>query len=271
MLQAPHDYREYLRTVLRERMAKNPNYSLRAFARQVDISPSHLSRVLNGEKTLSAQAALKISAALRLSEEETHDLLLLVQASQTPELQPEKIGRRLMRKAQAALKRSLDLEVFRIISDWFVLPILQFIKTPTFKNDIPWIARRFGIPASDVRTALERLANAGLIKIEDNKITVIEDRDLETSDDVSNAAVRVHHEQMANKAVEAIQQHGINEREFQALHLVFDRAQMPKAKQMIRNFANQFETEFSNHGNDIYQLNIHFFSLTKPERKGGSK
>jgi hypothetical protein len=47
------DYRAFLKSELEERMEKNSSYSLRAFARDLTVSPQMLSLVLNGKKTTS--------------------------------------------------------------------------------------------------------------------------------------------------------------------------------------------------------------------------
>ena len=44
--------RQLLANTLAQRKARNPGYSLRAFARSLEISPSFLSEILNGKKTL---------------------------------------------------------------------------------------------------------------------------------------------------------------------------------------------------------------------------
>ncbi|MGE0617107.1 MAG: hypothetical protein AB7P04_15865 [Bacteriovoracia bacterium] len=47
------DYRELLKAALAQRIQKNPAYSLRAFARDLGISPGHLCEVLSGKHRLS--------------------------------------------------------------------------------------------------------------------------------------------------------------------------------------------------------------------------
>lgn len=72
------DFRLYLRKVLAEKCARNPKYSLRAFARKIGLSPSHLSRVTNGSAGISIAAAYKLALGLDLSTEETKSFVELV-------------------------------------------------------------------------------------------------------------------------------------------------------------------------------------------------
>ena len=49
----PRTYRDVLRAKLAQRCERNASYSLRAFARDLTLSPSYLSEVLNGKSFLS--------------------------------------------------------------------------------------------------------------------------------------------------------------------------------------------------------------------------
>lgn len=45
---------------------KNPNYSLRAMARDIDISPSVISEYLNGKRSISPKSRYKVIRYLNL-------------------------------------------------------------------------------------------------------------------------------------------------------------------------------------------------------------
>ncbi len=72
------DYRQYLKSVLQNRQLKNKRYSLRAFARSLDISPGALSKILNSINNLSEQKALQFAQQLKFNESETDYFLRLV-------------------------------------------------------------------------------------------------------------------------------------------------------------------------------------------------
>ncbi|MGZ3699878.1 MAG: helix-turn-helix domain-containing protein, partial [Bdellovibrionota bacterium] len=60
-------YSELLNEAFAERKAKNPSYSLRAFARYLAISAAALSQVLSRKRDLSKRNALKVAERLGLS------------------------------------------------------------------------------------------------------------------------------------------------------------------------------------------------------------
>src|SRR5688572_10105767 len=74
-----NDYREVLKEYLSRRCENNPRYSLRALARDLQMSPSRLSEALNGKAGISAASARKISERLGLGNQESQYFYLLVQ------------------------------------------------------------------------------------------------------------------------------------------------------------------------------------------------
>ncbi|MBC7692320.1 MAG: helix-turn-helix transcriptional regulator [Methylotenera sp.] len=64
-------YIERIRDELLARKQKNSSYSLRAFARDLEIDPSAISRILKGKQTLSLLICLKVIRKLKLSEDES--------------------------------------------------------------------------------------------------------------------------------------------------------------------------------------------------------
>jgi plasmid maintenance system antidote protein VapI len=64
-----------LTNAFEEKRSRNPSYSLRAFSRDLEISVSHLSAIMNGQKKLSTQQAGKIAIKLQLAPEEFIELV----------------------------------------------------------------------------------------------------------------------------------------------------------------------------------------------------
>jgi plasmid maintenance system antidote protein VapI len=61
--------------ILSERRAKNPRYSLRAFSRDIAISPAVISRLLSGKRPLTPEVACRIGLNLELTDEQFKDLV----------------------------------------------------------------------------------------------------------------------------------------------------------------------------------------------------
>jgi plasmid maintenance system antidote protein VapI len=65
-----HNYRDFILRELERRQKKNPSYSLRAFARDLEMPSSRLSEILNRKMGLSEARAINLAERLNLSQPE---------------------------------------------------------------------------------------------------------------------------------------------------------------------------------------------------------
>lgn len=69
-------YATFLWTELAKRKNRNPRFSLRAFAKTLDLEPATLSRILNGKQRLSVNCCRRILAQLELNENDKRLFLI---------------------------------------------------------------------------------------------------------------------------------------------------------------------------------------------------
>lgn len=248
--------------VLQHRLAeiseKNPLFSLRALARKIQVSPSHLSRVMRGEKKFSYQCTIRLARELDLSQKHT-ELILKNFEKNVVKKKKETLTQKDQRQ-----QKILEFENFRLIADWYHFPILELIRTKGFVSSDAWIAKKLSLPIPVVNTALKRLESLGFISGQPSAIKLEHAEILKTPNDIQSIAIRKHHTQMLQKATEALEIQNISQREFQALNLNFNRKDINNAKAAIRKFTKDFNKKFSQKsGEDVYQLNLQFFSLTQ--------
>jgi transcriptional regulator with XRE-family HTH domain len=118
-------FREVLHDELTRRRARNPRYSLRAFARALSLDHSSLSQLLRGKRRVTTRAIRRIGAVLRLSvhEIETH----------------------CAEENDAAL--------------------LRVVGTPLFRADSRHLASVLGIRIDEVNVSLQRLLRLGALRM----------------------------------------------------------------------------------------------------------
>ncbi len=63
---APSTFAAVLRAELTRRCARNPSYSLRAFARALDVDHATLSQLLRGRRSLTREVIEQLGERLRL-------------------------------------------------------------------------------------------------------------------------------------------------------------------------------------------------------------
>ena len=98
---------ERIKAAFDDRRQRNPSYSLRSFARDLELSPSALSALLNGKKGISKQKALIVSQKIGLSRSEGMVFLLSVVShhGKSPELRNQA-----KQKLQRTLEKHLSTE-----------------------------------------------------------------------------------------------------------------------------------------------------------------
>ena len=258
------NYREYLKDELERRSHNNKQYSLRAFARDLDVSPQVLSSVIIGKKNISSESAIHVAKKLNLSGDELsyfHDIVELSQAK-SAELQ-EIIKYRLTKYSENKPYKTLQEDIFKIISDWHHYAILELTFTNDFKHDISWIAERLDISTTETKKAIDRLLNFELIE-EANGTLKKTEINLSTTQDVPSAAIKKSTQQFLEKASTALQKQPIEKRDFGTMTMAIDITKIPQAKKMIRKFRREL-TEYLESGErtEIYTFCTQLIQLTE--------
>jgi uncharacterized protein (TIGR02147 family) len=241
---------DYLRSELSKRCRKNPNYSLRAFARALNVHSSTLSAVLNNKRKLSPKLAKKILDDLGtdglLKQKIISSMVGLDEASnESPEFVP------------------INSDEFAIISDWEHFAILALLETYDCKHTVNWISNRLNIGTGTVLLALSRLERCGLLK-RSNKKWLTTGKSFATSSEIPDAAIRKNNRQYMEKAIYSLENHPVSDRDITGITMAIDKSKLPEAKTLIRNFRRQL-SKFLEAGdqNDVYRINIQLFPLDK--------
>ena len=108
------DYRVALANELTARTARNARYSLRSFARDLGVSVTALSDVLSGKRHFAVKNAYRVIEKLGWSPLQSEAFLQNIVAGVPPKQTREEI--------------LLNDDLFRVISDWYYLVILNWAR-----------------------------------------------------------------------------------------------------------------------------------------------
>jgi uncharacterized protein (TIGR02147 family) len=269
---------EFLGRLFDERRERNPHYSMSAFARDLGISVSLLSRVLNGSRPVSLKFAMQVSTALDLSEAESNTLILSVlQASSAN----AKISKKVRQKLESTLKSeslsessplytTVEVEQFRAMAHWYHLAILNLVSVKDFESEPQWIAARLGISTHEAHEAIERLISLGLL--EEQGCTLKRTKlHLNFKTKKSEFAIRKFHSQMIAKASEELQKtddESFHRRLINGITFTCSEDQLELIKDKIDKFQDEIlNLTSATKGEAVYQLNAQFFPLTKTSDK----
>lgn len=266
-------YRTYLKAALAEKTAQNPKFSLRAMARQLNLSPAILSQVMSAKRNFSAHTALHVAQTLKLDEAETEYFCLLAQyeAEKHPTLKSALHTRleaiQANRKQHSPVPRDLNVEVFKMISDWYHIPIVEMTELKDFEFNATNVAKRLRITRNEAEVAIERLERLELIEKTPEGIYKKTNADYEFSSPLMNEALNRFHKQMLAKASDAVEHQKRGERLICSNTFSIDPKLLPKAEEIIRRFRKQLVELFnsSSENSETYHMGVQIFKLTESE------
>jgi uncharacterized protein (TIGR02147 family) len=249
------DFKTYLREELILRSQRNPAYSLRRFAKSIGVSPSFLSKVLNGQRRVTDKVLHKISTNLNLE-------FALVQRFRTGEDQtsdPQPVPE----------FNNLDLEYFKIISDWYHYALIELTNVAEFKNCPEWISTRLGITINQAKSAIERLLKLKLLEMKDGTLQPTTGGNTTTKNEFTHLAFKKMQNDLLQKAAHSLWNEELELRDHTSICMAIDPADIPEVKKRlakVRREICQFlerPQKKIKKPTQVYNLSLSFFSLSK--------
>lgn len=250
--QAPY-YLIKLKEVFASRQRVNPAYSLRAFARHLDLNASTLSAVLKGKRGLPRKTIPTVAKQLKLSPVERAQFVISLQRASSMWPTPT-----------APSTRVLSDELHHvIISEWEHFAILALMDAVDFESSTDWIARRLNISRWRVDSCLQHLIESQLIvRAKDESLSKTHAQ-FTTSDDVMSLALQKSHTESLQIAQQKLEAIPLNQRDFSSVMVTLSADHIALAKTLIRNFRKDFMALVEQTpGREVFQLNLQFFPLT---------
>ena len=234
---------------LAEAQIKNPNFSLRAFAKKLGVSSGALSEILKGKRPLSNSIKQRIADKLLLSPQESLEFF--------QKNLPEKMG------LTSDNRLTLSQDQFQLISNWWYFGLLNLIKTNDFKNQESWMARRLGLNVNTVTEALDRLSRMGHIEKKGSQL-VRKYPNIKTTDHLMDSSIRKSHLEDLSLIEKSIRDVPMQLRDNTSCTFVIDKKDLPKAKELIRIFQSQFlNLVGKDSGEEVYKLSVSLYPLTQ--------
>lgn len=259
------DYRNYLRDEFFKRLSKNPQYSLRAFARTVGLAPSRVSMLFSHRQGLSKRKALVIGNKLGFEALFLEYFTLLVEARHARSRTQRQFALAQLSDKKTKLKRykMISDDLFLPISDWWYIAILQLGALSDFNGELSYIAKKLSLDMRIVKSSVARLERLGLVAIENNRVRIITPN-LSTTENVPSAAIRSFHRQILEKAMNAIENQSVFERNISSFVMPMDANKIADLAKLIASFKDQVYQETQSHEvkSDVYCLGIQLFKLT---------
>ncbi|AUN99403.1 TIGR02147 family protein [Bacteriovorax stolpii] len=242
----------WLENLLAEKTKKNPQFSLRAFAKMVDVSPAVLSRVLSGKRKMTFNLATRIADALHMGPMERETLYSFFTDPQTVE---EKTDRH---------EKELSIDCFNAMKEWYHYGITQLLFMQSFQEDPKWIAKMLSITELEAKMAIERLLRLGILDRDEEGKLFRTSTHLSTSTDIASAGIRHFQKQILEKSIESLEKDPLLERDITSITVAINEERIPEAKKEIMKFRKRM-AEFLGEGEKtrVYNLGVHLIPLSK--------
>lgn len=260
--------KDYLVDEFNRRLTKNESYSLRAFARDLGMSPQKLHLVINGKSGLSSTAARSLVEKLKISEQEKEKFILYVDSRH----HRSKVARQIATEKLQALtggeaESNVAEEKFKIISEWYYLPIiLLFDLKKDFVNPM-MIAKALDLPEEKVSDALAKLVQAGLIVKNDSGYQKAATHQSFSAENSSIELIKYYREMLlvAEKTLALHQEL----RHFSIILTSMSEKDLEYAKEEINQFRKKLGRQLSLRSKEpdsIYGLSIQFFPVIRKKQ-----
>ena len=246
-----------LRLVIEKRIkdikVQNPQFSMRAMARYLDLTPPALSEFIGGKRNFSQEKMLKILDRIPLDPVQKDRLESLLKRDKALKTKDE------------IERLQIELDFYYLVSEDIYYSLLCLIELEGFKFDANWMAKKINKTKKEVLIALERLIKLKLI-IENDGTLVLNTRPLNTTDDISNKFLKHRHELNLKAAQESLLLDPVEDRYFTFETLAVSKEAFPEIKKAIDECQNKIlKISKAFPKKEIYEFCFHFYPRTKKE------
>lgn len=237
---------DLLRAEYARRREKNPQYSLRAFARSLKMKSGPLSEILNRKRKLSPKLGARLVDRLGLSPQEAERFL--------GRLRP---GGAQLVTDEVQRYQQLSADTFFVISDWYHYSLLSLMETKGFQSDPKWIAARLGISVMEANAAIERMLRIGLLQKVRGRLSATGNFAFASQRGIPSSALRKFHRQVLERALRQLDEAPLELRDVSSITLAIDVRRIAEASQAIKKFRYEM-AELLEQGSrtEVYHLNI---------------
>jgi uncharacterized protein (TIGR02147 family) len=240
-----------------KKQSKNPNYSMRAFAKKLGVSHTVLSLIFSGKRRLSQQLAHQIVDKLDFTFKQRK--LFLAEHSHHNSEQAEQFDQ----------VQQMDLDKFALLSEWQHYAILSLLETTDFKMDEVWIAKRLGISELMVKNAIERLVRLELLAKDSKGKWHQKNGYIRFDNKTSTAATKHFHKQLIKKAYESLENDPFDIREQSSMTFAMNPKDLPYAIERIKEFRYKLSQELENMSpqKEVYNLCVQLYPVSRREKE----
>lgn len=236
------EFRLWLQDEFSKRCRTNSNYSLRAFAKQLDFDSSTLSQILSGKRIVSERIVKRIY----------HRIGKAPQADNS--------------KKDSMKYMLLSMDAFTVISDWYHYAIMDLTQIKGFKSEPQWIAAKLDISPLEAKLAIERLLRLGMLAEKYGKLKLAVQNNTNYIEGQSSSAHKEYQRQIITKALHAIDNCPSDKKDITSMTIAANSKKIIESKEKIKKFRRELCLFLEDGVKDsVYHLGVQLYPVTKIE------
>lgn len=253
------DIKSILKQDFDKKKGNNSRYSLRAYAKHLNISPANLSKILSNKLEVTPKTLKQIAIKLNFTPEQYNgiedQLRKKKKANSLKQLEIDKI-------------RKLQADEFNIISDWYHFAILEIFNLDYHESSPEWIAEKLGMSdVTKIKAAIKRLIDLKLLaRDEEGELMPVDHFTSVLDFTFTSIGLRERQKQMMKLSSQKIDTVPLEERDNSSITITFDKKLVPEVKEKIKKFRRslgRYIIKNSKKRESIYELQINFIPLTE--------
>ena len=279
------DYRSYLRMMVRHLKHTTPTFTFRSFSGRAGFSsPAVLKNVVEGRRNISIAAIVKVGRGLDLNADEIREFDALVRYSlaENEEVRALQLER-LKAGAAADPIEVLAREQYTIYDRWYLLPLLEVIGLPDFREDHAWIAAKFrrSVTPAQISSAITFLLESHLVERSQSGHLRRVNTKVTTPARLNVLSVRRYNREVAEMGLEALDSLPPRLRHLSSCSVRLSRTQYEMVEKLLEEFRHRLlhlveDTPSSSAGpqeqQEVHNLGFALYPVTVPvDASGGNR
>jgi uncharacterized protein (TIGR02147 family) len=241
---------------LRRKRGNSTAWSIRAIARRLGVSPSFISRIMQGTKNIPRAKVRMIAEAFGMDAEAAGVLESLLEESDI-ESPPNKLVNYI----------PLDTHQNTHLIPWYKVAILDLTECSNFLEEPQIIAQRLKITVEQVEIALSELLHAGILVRKNGRLVKVEAW-IRFPAKAPDPKLQAYHRQMITQSLAHLEAHANSPRDYEkryfpGITFAGSSANIGKAKEILARALHEAAAVMSEgDATQVFQLQLQLFSLS---------
>lgn len=263
-------------TILKRHFARKKKdfagFSTRWLAQRLEVSPSYISQIMNGKRTLPPKLVDPLCYLLDVDNED-HTRICRELLTKQGWKKPSPASRSSAKESAAFPDPHWDVRPTKqqhLLTHWYYISILEATLLTDYDGTTKFISRRLGLPEPMVKEAMDVLVNNACVEEVDGRFRKTSNF-FEFASLLKKDEIRAYHTHMMQKAIGLMENRkdaeALEQRLITSASLTCARDQIPLLKAKLADLLKEFvEAAAESPPEEVYHLSLQFIPVSQPPK-----